>query len=511
MSSSILPSTSADSRVSSTGNIGGGVGGRYKISSSKDAHVTTTSSSRHTSPVIIELGSSSIQVGIAGEAQPRCIMPSTSIIINGNEGKGSGNGSTSSSFITTPPLPCSSMILQNQTISSINQEENLTTTHTNNEYNKYCMYHQHLSPFFHNLFTYRLHLKPKSRRVIILMPTHYPTIYREVIQKILLDELKIPALKFINGSGLYTTIPYALGKNVGLVIDVGSLECQMGAFFNRHLLNDTIITVPIGKKVLIQRICDDYLNFRRNRRIEGGVSKNDTVLKNIDDDDNYDDLNRDDVNSIIEDILIVMKQTPSSSLSSSGVQYYNKDCMAKTHYEYLKQMTQEYIEDFYFNIDNAHSLINAFLTTLLKCPLDLRLDLVRNVCFIGDGVTTSSSSCVVPNLEYRFLSSIQSLFELKSTTTSSGENHGDTLTRSSDENRMIGGGNCRIKEKRYQKFQVLAMSLMEKGPLSLIHPLPYHPSCISWVGGSVYGSLNLPNDEWIHIDNTLPQITITMQ
>lgn len=445
MTSQILPSTSTDSRASS---IDGTYSGRYKISSSKDVNKSVTTSSRHTSPIIVELGSSSIKVGIAGEAQPRCIFQSNSVV-ESNLSK----GSYSSSFIATPPLPYSSIIHHHDT--SVKNE----VPDTSNAQNEINQYHHHLSPFFHSLFTYRLHLKPKSRRVIVLMPIHYPQSYMVSIQSILLDELKIPALKFVHGSGLYTTIPYALGKNIGLVIDFGLAECQMGGFFNRDVLNDTITNAPVGKQTLIQLVCNDLVAIKKD------TEKGDEQIAK--------EWNMENITPIIEDIL--MK-------NQSGLHRGHSDIIHNgMPLEDVTAITKEYIEDLYFNIDNPHSLIYTFLVCLLKCPIDLRLGIVQNVCFIGDGIS------FVPDLEYRFLSSIQRLFER---TDAVGIN----------ENRSIGI--YKVKNMRYQKFQPLAAILMEKGPLSLIHPLPYDPSCISWVGGSVYGSLNVSDDNWIHVDNT---------
>ena len=182
----------------------------YKITSTK------VDSARHTPSIVIELGSAFIKVGIAGEAQPRCILPSSL-----SPSSLSSFGDTDDSIIletALPSLPYSTM--QNTTSSS--------------------SFHSYLSPFFHNLYINHLYIKSKSKSVIILLPTYYPEFYKSTIQQILLHELNVPAIKFVNSSSLYTTIPFALGKNIGIVIDVGCMECRIGAYFNRDVIHDTI-------------------------------------------------------------------------------------------------------------------------------------------------------------------------------------------------------------------------------------------------------------------------------
>ncbi len=309
------------------------------------------------------------------------------------------------------------------------------------------------------------------------MPIHYPQPYQEAIQSILLDELKIPALKFIDHSGgLYTTLPYALGNNIGLVVDLdgsssSAVECVMGAFFNRGVLEDTVTMVPIGREMLIQQVRHELIQDLEEE------TENSARRQTIDN-------NMDNIVATIEDIVMSHQQ--------SGLHHHHSN-NESNYYEQVSKITNECIENMYFNIDNPHSLIHGFLSCLLKCPIDLRLDIVRNVCFIGHGVN------FVPNLHYRFLSCIRALFDETGETITAEENKAHRHHRHH-------GANYKIKNRRYQKFQCLATLLMEKGPLTLIHPLPFDPSCISWVGGSVYGSLNLSNnDKWIHVDDTSTQ------
>jgi len=317
---------------------------------------------------------------------------------------------------------------------------------------KQYYFHSLLSPFLHNLYTDNLYLKPKSRRAIILLPIHYSKEYRDVIENILLRELNVPSVKFISGSSLYTAIPFALGRNVGLVVDIGHMEGRIGAFFNRDVLGDTIQVVNVGKHFLINSICEEVSIQLPQDDIAGDIEYDIEMLKNM-----------------MDDILSSSNNHQSFSFSSLNVDHQK-----------VQTIVDETIHDLYFNLDNPQSLIYAFLSCLIKCPIDIRSELVRNVCFIGGVVLC------VPQFERRFLESVKNLFQK------------DIISKDYDENKIESVG-FKVKNARHTKFQSLATLLMDKGPLTLIYPLPFSPSCINWVGGSVLGALSPSNDDgWIN-------------
>ena len=457
--SKAISSTSVTQRKSSSSSRRTTSNSRYNI------YTKAETASRYTSSVIIEFGSAFIKVGIAGEAQPRCIIPSKA-----SSGTNTAAANTTpndfSTLVTFPALPPHSSIpISSQTAIATDD------VHDSNSIVD-PFYHSHLSPFLHNLYTNHLHLKPNSRRVIILLPIHYPPSYKNTIQNILLHELHIPALKFIHASGLYTTIPFALGKNVGFVVDLGHTECRVGAFFNRDVLNDTIQVVPVGKDLLIQKVYDDYItSLKRNK------NQNDEEA----DGEDENQVSLEIVSTLVQDYLM-NSQTSSSSATSTLSSFQTSITSSEISIPELRKSIEESIHEIYFNIDNIHSLIYAFLSSLLKCPIDLRLELVRNVCLIGGGVLT------IPQFESRFLNSICNLFEKVEP-----KEQGDTTSS------LHSHSTYKIKNERRKKFQPLANLLMVKGPISLIYPLPFSPSCISWVGGSVLGSLNSNSSggEWI--------------
>jgi actin-related protein len=65
------------------------------------------------------------------------------------------------------------------------------------------------------------------------------------------------------------------------------------------------------------------------------------------------------------------------------------------------------VDDLYFNLDNQDSMLYAFLSSLLRCSIELRKQVVQHVVFVGGGVEA------IANFEQRFILKIRELFESK--------------------------------------------------------------------------------------------------
>jgi len=456
--------------------------------------------SKHNPSIVLELGNAFIKVGIAGEAQPRCVLPTTN---HNNEHNNNIKSKTNSALQILPPLP-SVAVLSSSSSSSRTSSSGTSRTSSSSSVtsstNSVTYFYSHLSPFFHNLYTQHLYLKPKSKRIVILLPTHVPQAYLDTIQSILLYELNVPSMQFIHQSSLYTPIPYALGLHVGMTIDVGCYEVSMGVFFHDKVLKDTVDTIPCGYNILLQKVFDEYCSFLQQQQQQqqrdddddddGKKNDNETIQMT-----KYEELK---LWNFIRTMIGTFKyDTPSSKHQTHeeeeeelllSQQQQLTTVLNQNQYHILKNIISKSIHELYFDLNNTQSLIYLFLDCIMtKCPLDLRCEVVRNICIIGGGVLGISSSGSVSSFESRFITSIQDLFEKRQRDDKDDEKGTST---------SIFYYN--VKNEKHLKFQSLAMLLMEKGPLSVIHPLPFSSSCINWVGGSVLASLNLSNEEWIY-------------
>jgi len=147
---------------------------------------------------------------------------------------------------------------------------------------------------------------------------------------------------------------------------------------------------------------------------------------------------------------------------------------AKQHIKIKSQVLDDCIYDMYLNPANPNSLVHAFFNSLLACPIDLRKDMVRNVVLVG-GTTRG-----VPSLEQKFMKSIRGFFQ-------------EQVVRSDKDEEQSND----VQSIKHIEFKSLATVVMDT-PLSITYPLPFSPTVIAWVGGSIMGSLNLSKEKWIH-------------
>jgi len=274
----------------------------------------------------------------------------------------------------------------------------------------------------------------------------YPTSFRTALESVLLHDLSIPSILFVDQ--FRTVIPYALGhtQKMGIVLDIGRLEGRVGCVFEEACLIDTLNIVPCGFEALAQMVMG---YCRETMQLE--------------------------VENIHDGLAIIQSCTQATSLRSDVVVCHLPH--ANKHVQIKTQVLEDCIQEMYLDLSNPNSLVHAFFKSLLACPLDLRRDIVRNVVLIG-GATLG-----IPSLEQRFLACIRGLFQ---------EQEGER-----DNTGVAEKKRYEVRSPRHAKFQTLAAVVMD-APLSITYPLPFSPTVIAWVGGSIMGSLNLSKEKWIH-------------
>jgi actin-related protein len=201
-----------------------------------------------------------------------------------------------------------------------------------------------------------------------------------------------------------------------VIVDLGCVEGRLVCFFNGAICEDTLQIVPIGFQSLL-----DKINKSKEAMNSNSNTDNDEGMVSV------------------------------------------KDIDA--------------VNEMYFDLENPNSLIYAFFSSLIKCPIDLRKKVVQRIIFVGGGVEGISQ------FEQRFVQCVKGLFELDSDADASGDGDGRTLYR--------------VKDDGHRRFSSLANVVM-KAPLGVLYPLQFRPSCVSWVGGSIMGSIKLSDEKWIN-------------
>mmetsp|Transcript_16821 Transcript_16821/g.31863 ORF Transcript_16821/g.31863 Transcript_16821/m.31863 type:complete len:391 (+) Transcript_16821:185-1357(+) len=359
--------------------------------------------SRQSNAVVFEFGTAYIRIGIAGESKPRRIFPLSSPLHSISPlSEQSCTQTTSSTSSTAADGP-------SYWSSCCNFPQDLFVV-------KSCPGYEDLGPWLRNLYTYHLLLKPRSRRVVVVLPIyHHPPGLKSALEAIFLTQLQVPSILFTHP---FETIPYAIGEtNAGIIVDIGKEEGRIVCFFNGNMCENTLQIVPIGYQVVVKQIRRDCCKH-------------------------------------------------PDKLVANATRYG----------------TKQVLEDVFFDLDNPNSLMYAFLSCLVECPLDLRKQVVQHIVFVGGGVEG------IPHLEQRFLKSIQSLFVERKKVECI------TANKTIKETTIYG-----IQNEKHERFDKLATLIMT-APLSIMYPLHFRPSCMAWIGASIMGSMQLSNDnqKWIH-------------
>jgi actin-related protein len=141
--------------------------------------------------------------------------------------------------------------------------------------------------------------------------------------------------------------------------------------------------------------------------------------------------------------------------------------------ETLECIAHSYVKEFYFSLENQHGLLRAFLDSALSCPIDLRRSMLQNVVFIGGSILS------MYNMKQYFFTTLTSLFSTK----------GDF-----DELPLL------VTDMVWNQYSQLLSNLQstataayhENEPikiadnsLSFLHPLPFSPAHVTWVGGGL--------------------------
>lgn len=209
--------------------------------------------SRHSNALVFEFGTAYLRIGIAGESKPRRIFPLSSPLV--------------SSSPASPLLPkqsaaetMSNNMAEEYWSSSCNFPQELFVVKSSPGY-------EDLGPWLRNVYTFHLLLKPRSRRVIVLLPIYHPPELKLALEVIFLTQLQVPSLLFTNQ---FETVPYAIGEtNAGIIVDIGTNEGRIACFFNGSMCENTLQIVPIGYQAVWKQIhaCgNDQVNDPTRRR-----------------------------------------------------------------------------------------------------------------------------------------------------------------------------------------------------------------------------------------------------
>jgi len=298
------------------------------------------------------------------------------------------------------------------------------------------MWEEKLYPLMSQILTDLLLIKPRSRRVLIIEPFVSPTAFRTALCRVLLLWLNVPSVLFVSGGAV--TVPYALGRTTAgsMIVDVGQWEARIVCVSGGRYLIDTFQAVSCGFKSFVRAFMTEY-NLTSSTKIPSE-----------------------------EDCCVILQKCFNSteSVSKGSICSIAIPSMSQPINVDL-QVVHGCIDAFFFDASNPESLLFAILSTILSCPVDLRVTMVKNLTVVGGGIIG------IPSFEKKLLRSVGHIFG------------GDEI-----------GGQLRGTAS---KFKSLGPAV-KNGPLSVVYPLPFSPNLISWIGGSILGSLEMADERWVY-------------
>ncbi|KAG0047682.1 hypothetical protein BGZ83_007307 [Gryganskiella cystojenkinii] len=265
---------------------------------------------------------------------------------------------------------------------------------------------ERLSEYLYDVYFKYLLTDPKQRKVIICESPLAPIALKETIAKILFEKLQVPSVSFTPTHllALLTT-----GTATGLVIDCGHLETSVLPIYASRPLMPFIRTTPrAGKflsahlKQLLKEKCPiSLVDSPTDLRIipEGMLTS--SFLETIKTrllfaspliiNARGDNVNEDEMNNNYRDVS-------TSTEVNVEVWLHEEQTRGKLA---IPGWIRERASECLFNGDeDAESLTDVILETVLKCPSDLRRPMISSLLLIG-------GTAQLPNLQNRLLQEIR--------------------------------------------------------------------------------------------------------
>ena len=444
--------------------------------------------------IVVELGSSRIKVGFAGESKPRRILnddrtaiaadggSSWSVSINDGPVSNACHWSSFFQYLSTPDA--SSTIAGPVAVA--------TTSHE---------WEKALYPLFSYILTSILFIqRPSRHKLLILINELYPPQhFQEALHRVTLEYLNVGGVWLVNG-GVFESLYYLLegmppptspsslvvsGRpKAHLLVDIGTHEARIVvSVAGSSILLDTLQTTMVGYQSFLQMVLTNYKEMNSIEQESDAVAESSAVTT------------LEDANAIVQTWMT------SSSNDNKTMDQISVNLPSQQHQKQSNELpTQPLLKAFhqtYLDYSNPSSLIYAMLTCVVACPMDYRRVVLENILLLGGG------SVALRNFSYSS--------ERRSGAKSTGDKSllgmqlqmaaKEACGCSSDENDMEEEkkeDSTQISSIAKQRFQCLKGAVSGSvskvggeriGGINIQYPTPFAADFAAWIGGSIMGTL----------------------
>jgi hypothetical protein len=456
--------------------------------------------------IVVELGSSRIKVGFAGEPRPRRVLYDNDENI--------GCGTISSSWVNDGMVSNAchwSSFFQYYTSLLPESTTPATATHHRTKKHHATVYdwEKTLYPLFSHIFTSILFIsRPARHRILVLInDTFPPRSFHDALHRVLLDYLSLGGAWLLSGGvfeGIYHLLEGMPAPTKSLVtppiahllVDIGKYEARVVVCVaGMSILQDTLHVTMSGYNSFLAQVLINY-------------QEEETLLMN----DQIDNVtccvtSMEDANAIVR-AWIAHSTVPSSSVVTESttisvhlpsVQQSNVSLGTTTILLPIQPLLKA-LQHCYLDYSNPSSLIYTMLSTIMKCPIDYRKAAIQHVMLLGGGSVALRPIGLGLQLEMAArnactVSTNDSLDERKDN--DDDDNNNDEVKDEKKDDCTVSMSS--ISRRRFQSLGMAVHGQVNDdddkrvGGVHIKYPDPFAADMVAWIGGSVMGSLGYSN------------------
>lgn len=292
-----------------------------------------------------------------------------------------------------------------------------------------------LRDFLHQIYFRYLLVNPRDRRVVVCESVLCSTLWRNAIAKVLFKHFEVPSVLF---APHHLLALFTLGVPSGLIMDCGYTETVVLPVYEGNAILKAVETIPFGSKAIHKHL-EEQLMERSLVQIETGIKPLSSVMSSL-------------ASDTLEDITV---RTCFVAPKFSGPEGEPRPASSVPKVDYpldggrilrIEGQIREQTFDILFDGDDEEkSIATCLLDSLLKCPIDTRKPLAENIVLIGGTVMT-------PGFKHRLMQEIY----------------------------------CLLQSPRYKENLFMKTIKMHQTPVSA--------NCTSWLGGAIFGALEVLAD-----------------
>ena len=471
--------------------------------------------------IVVELGSSRIKVGFAGESKPRRVLNDDGIDGAARHGGCAGWTVCVNDGMVSRACKWTSLFRYSSSVSASSSSN--TTSHDGGDsgstsaFTTAYEWERTLYPLFSHILTSILFIQRPSRHRMLLMISDIfpPRIFHEALHRVLLDYLNVGGVWLLNGGafeGAYhlleglppppPSIPPSSGPpRAHLLVDIGTQESRVAvSVAGSSILPDTHRATASGYNSFL---CQVLANYRERITTDDEVDDG-AQLERDESDSPVTSL--EDANAVVR-AWIALSSSPAGLSSESTTIQVRLPSLERTRRtnapmgDMVQLPIQPLLEAFhqiYLDFSNPVSLIFAMLASVMSCPIDYRKAAMQHSVLLGGG-SVALRHFRFPRGPASMGNSANGLCRQLEVAArdACGVSSDESMDESKEEEEKKDDGTSSMSSIAKKRFQSLGGAVNgyvngagdRIGGINIQYPDPFAADTFAWVGGSIMGTL----------------------